>query len=671
MKKFFNKDFWQLPEFMYDRHLRVLAWMLALVAVICVILAFRTNIILGYISMVFMLIMTVVAYITLKQVTEDTTEYISDLSYRIKRGEQDALIKMPIGILFYDKEGYIEWINPYMQRYFDNQEVLGKPLKEVDRQLYEQLEAKQDNKDKDIEVKLHGRAFSLMIQKDIDAVYLMDVTHYAQIRQEYEDTRLVIGQIFLDNYDEVTSAMNDKDISNLGNFVTNALADWAKEFGIYLKRVDEDHFFILTYAKTLKVLEEEKFKILDEVRKWTSKQNSPVTLSVGIAYGGSDLTQLAKLSQNNLDLALGRGGDQVVVKAVEGQARFYGGKTNPMEKRTRVRARMISQALTELMNQADQIFVMGHRHPDMDSLGACLGVRRIAAMNGKQCWIVLYQEDLHSDIERLLEELDQYPNIKGSIITPEMALEKATKDSLLIMADHSKPSMSIARPLYDKLKNRVMVIDHHRRGEEFPDNPILVYIEPYASSTCELITELFEYQAKDSEPINKLEATAMLTGIIIDTQSFALRTGTRTFDAASYLRSVGADLAMARHFMKESVKSYMQRNHLVERTKFAEGDAVCCGEEDKIYDPVIAAQVADSLLNVSGVEASFVITKRASGKIGVSARSNGTKNVQVIMEEMGGGGHLSNAATQIADTTVGAVKEQLLAILKQEQENKE
>ncbi|WP_179854480.1 DHH family phosphoesterase, partial [Ligilactobacillus animalis] len=217
----------------------------------------------------------------------------------------------------------------------------------------------------------------------------------------------------------------------------------------------------------------------------------------------------------------------------------------------------------------------------------------------KQCWIVLDQEDLHSDIERLLEELEQYPNIKGSIITPEMALEKATKDGLLIMADHSKPSMSIARPLYDKLKNRVMVIDHHRRGEEFPDNPILVYIEPYASSTCELITELFEYQSKDSEPINKLEATAMLTGIIIDTQSFALRTGTRTFDAASYLRSVGADLVMARHFMKESVNSYMQRNHLVERTEFTEGEAICCGEEDRVYDPVIAAQVADSLLNVS------------------------------------------------------------------------
>lgn len=670
MKKFFTKDFWQLPEFMKDKHLRFLAEVLAFLAIMCVIFAFNVSPLIGYISIMALIVMIVVVFATLKQVTEDTTEYISDLSYRIKRGEQDALIKMPIGILFYDTSGLIEWINPYMQRYFRKQEVLGKPLKEVDPQLYQAL-VNMEDKEKNIEVKLHDRTYNLMFQKDIHALYLLDVTHYANIQQEYDETRLVIGQIFLDNYDEVISSMNDKDISNLGNFVTNALSDWAKEFGIYLKRVDEDHFFILTYARTLAVLEQEKFKILDEVRKWTSKQNSPVTLSIGIAYGGEDLTQLAKLSQNNLDLALGRGGDQVVVKGIKDQTRFYGGKTNPMEKRTRVRARMISQALTELMNQADQIFVMGHRPPDMDSLGACLGIRRIAAMNGKQCWIVLDEEDLHSDIERLLEELGQYPDIKDSIITPEMAVQKATKDSLLIMVDHSKPSMSVSLPLYEKLKNRVMVIDHHRRGEEFPDNPILVYIEPYASSTCELVTELFEYQSKDSEPINKLEATAMLTGIIIDTRSFAQSTGTRTFDAASYLRSVGADLGMARHFMKESINSYMQRNHLIERTTFDDGNAICCGEEDQVYDPVIAAQVADSLLTVSGIEASFVITKRSSGKIGVSARSNGKKNVQVIMEEMGGGGHLANAATQIADTTVEEVKKQLLAILAKEKENKE
>lgn len=232
------------------------------------------------------------------------------------------------------------------------------------------------------------------------------------------------------------------------------------------------------------------------------------------------------------------------------------------------------------------------------------------------------------------------------------------------MVDHSKPSISISAELYQRLQNRVMVIDHHRRGEEFPENPILVYIEPYASSTCELITEMFEYQTKDAEPINKIEATAMLTGIIIDTKSFSLRTGTRTFDAASYLRSVGADLQMTRHFMKENVDSYLQRNHLIDRVEFiGAGSAVVAGEEKKIYDPVTAAQAADSLLNISGVEASFVITKRAENTVGISARSNGETNVQVIMEKMGGGGHLSNAATQIEGQKIVQVKDELLAIL--------
>lgn len=190
----------------------------------------------------------------------------------------------------------------------------------------------------------------------------MDVSYYAAIKEQYEDSRIVLGQLFLDNYDEVTKVMNDKDLSNLDNFITNTLSDWAREFEIFLKRVDDDHFFILAYTGALKKLEEEKFKILDVIRERTSKRNSPLTLSVGIAYGGDDLAELSRLSQNNLDLALGRGGDQAVVREIAGQARFYGGKTNPMEKRTRVRARMISQALNELMMQSDDIFVMGHAY---------------------------------------------------------------------------------------------------------------------------------------------------------------------------------------------------------------------------------------------------------------------------------------------------------------------
>lgn len=648
---------------MKNEQLRLLAFLLLGLAVVAVITAFIVNGLWGLIVLVLSLIVGVLAYSVLLQANEDTSEYLADLSYRMKRGEQDAFIRMPLGVLFYNEQAEVEWVNPALQHFFGQEDVLGRPLTEVDEDLAQIIAENQENH-KAVEVEWRGAYFNLLVQSEIHAVYMMEITHYAKLQKRYDNSRLVIGQIFLDNYDEITKSLNDKAISNLSNYMTNALSDWARQFKMFLKRVDEDHYFFLGYTQALRELEAEKFKILDRVRESTSKRNSPLTLSMGIAYGGEDLAELSKLSQSNLDLALGRGGDQAVVREIDGQARFYGGKTNPMEKRTRVRARMISQALQELMNQSDQVFVMGHQRPDMDSIGACLGLRRIAAMTKKECWIVLDQEKMHSDIERLLASLKQYPKIKGKIISPSEALEKATKKSLLIMVDHSKPSISISAELYQRLQNRVMVIDHHRRGEEFPENPILVYIEPYASSTCELITEMFEYQTKDAEPINKIEATAMLTGIIIDTKSFSLRTGTRTFDAASYLRSVGADLQMTRHFMKENVDSYLQRNHLIDRVEFiGAGNAVVAGEEKKIYDPVTAAQAADSLLNISGVEASFVITKRAENTVGISARSNGETNVQVIMEEMGGGGHLSNAATQIEGQKIAQVKDELLAIL--------
>ncbi|AUJ33126.1 MAG: DHH family phosphoesterase [Liquorilactobacillus nagelii] len=665
MKKVFSKNFWHLPSFMKNSQLRLIAAFLLGLAIVCEIMAFLLNFILGFVLLILVCLTIGAAFLTLKEITEDTNEYISDLSYRIKRGEQEALIKMPIGILFFNAQNEVEWINPYLQKYFGKQEVLGKNLQTIDDQLAKLIEKNFDKKHP-VEVVWGDKSFQLLIQKEIHAVYLMDISEYSRIKQHDLETDVVLGQIFLDNYDEITQSMTDKTISNLNNYVTNELTNWSRKYEMFLKRIDNDHFLVIAYTKVLQQLETEKFKILDLIRERTSKQNFPLTLSIGLAYGDDDLSLLAQTAQSNLDLALGRGGDQVVVKTPDGQARFYGGKTNPMEKRTRVRARMIAQALQELVHQADQVFVMGHKRPDMDSIGACLGIRRIAKMNQKECWIVLDQTALHSDVVRLMDELAQYPEIKGRIITSEEALEKATSHSLLLMVDHSKPSISVSPELYQKLSNRVMVIDHHRRGEEFPENPVLVYIEPYASSTCELITEMFEYQSRDSDPINKIEATAMLTGIIIDTKSFSLRTGTRTFDAASYLRSVGADLTMTHHFMKENVDSFMQRNHLIDRVEFIGSElALSTGEADRNYDPVTAAQAADELLNVSGVEASFVITKRQDGKVGISARSNGTKNVQVVMEEMGGGGHLSNAATQMDDTTVKQVQQKLVEILQQ------
>lgn len=671
MKRLLEKEFWQIPEFLRNKHLRIIAVFLLILSLVCATLAFIVNAWLGIIVLLLILLTIGLSFITLKQVMQDTTHYISDLSYKIKRSEQEALLKMPIGILMLNDLAEVVWVNPTMQKLFGQEEILGKKLTEADEELAKVINDNMSNKDS-VEIKWQDKKFNMLVQNDINVVYLLDITHYAEIQKQYDDSRLVIGQIFIDNYDEVTQSMNDTNISNLSNYITNELSSWASQMGMFLKMIDEDHYFVLAYTKSLTQMEKEKFKLLDRIRERTSKQNFPVTLSIGLAYGGTDLAKLSRLSQSNLDLALGRGGDQVVVRGVDdSQARFYGGKTNPMEKRTRVRARMISQALQELMSQSDDIFVMGHARPDMDSIGACLGIRRIAKMNGKQCWLVLDTDNLHSDIQRLLDEIDNYPDIKESIISPEEALQKATKKSLLLMLDLSKPSISMNPELYDQLKNRVIIIDHHRRGEEFPENPMLVYIEPYASSTCELITEMFEYQSRYSDdPINKLEATAMLTGIIIDTKSFSLRTGTRTFDAASYLRSVGADSQMSQHFMKENVQSFLQRNHLIDRVEFVgNGNAVVVGENDRAYDPVTAAQAADSLLTVSGVQASYVVTHRSEDIIGISARSNGETNVQIIMEKMGGGGHLSNAATQIEDRDILDVRKQLLDLIAQTEEN--
>lgn len=671
MKRLLEKEFWQIPEFLRNKHLRIIAVFLLILSLVCATLVFIVNAWLGIIVFLLILLTIGLSFITLKQVMQDTTHYISDLSYKIKRSEQEALLKMPIGILMLNDSAEVVWVNPTMQKLFGQEEILGKKLTEADEELAKVINDNMSNKDS-VEIKWQDKRFNMLVQSDINVVYLLDITHYAEIQKQYDDSRLVIGQIFIDNYDEVTQSMNDTNISNLSNYITNELSSWASQMGMFLKMIDEDHYFVLAYTKSLTQMEKEKFKLLDRIRERTSKQNFPVTLSIGLAYGGTDLAKLSRLSQSNLDLALGRGGDQVVVRGVDdSQARFYGGKTNPMEKRTRVRARMISQALQELMSQSDDIFVMGHARPDMDSIGACLGIRRIAKMNGKQCWLVLDTDNLHSDIQRLLDEIDNYPDIKESIISPEEALQKATKKSLLLMLDLSKPSISMSPELYDQLKNRVIIIDHHRRGEEFPENPMLVYIEPYASSTCELITEMFEYQSRYSDdPINKLEATAMLTGIIIDTKSFSLRTGTRTFDAASYLRSVGADSQMSQHFMKENVQSFLQRNHLIDRVEFVgNGNAVVVGENDRAYDPVTAAQAADSLLTVSGVQASYVVTHRSEDIIGISARSNGETNVQIIMEKMGGGGHLSNAATQIEDRDILDVRKQLLDLIAQTEEN--
>lgn len=656
----------KLPEFLNDKKIQIIIAIIATLQLGTIILGFFANFEIGLALLVIFIVVLFLLYDLLKKLTIENKKYISDLAFRIKRGEQEALIKMPIGILLFNENLQLQWINPYLQSHLGYQEVLGKQLEDVDSELAALVKESQDSGLKT--AKWGDKFFQIIIQKDIKVVYLMDITEYAIIQSKYEDEKIVVGNIFVDNHDEITQGMTDRNISNLDNFITTQLSNWAKLHHVYLKRITEDRFIVMMHYNSLEKMEEEKFSIIDQIRERTSKQNFPLTISMGIAYGSEDLSELSKLAQSNLDLALGRGGDQVVVKGYDIEPRYYGGKTNPMEKRTRVRSRMISQALQELIKQSDQIFIMGHKYPDLDAIGSSLGIRRIAEMNNKEAWVIVNPEEFSKDISKLMKEVEKDNQISRYIITPSVAEQMITVNSLVVLVDFHRPSMGIAPDLISRT-NKVVVIDHHRRGEGFPNNPALVYIEPYASSSAELITELFEYQSEEADPINKIEATALLGGIVVDTNSFSLRTGSRTFDAASYLRSCGADAVMIQRLLKEDTETYLLRSHLIETIEFiTENIAVAIGEEGSIYDTVVAAQTADTMLSMSNVDAAFVITKRSDKKIGISARSLGEINVQVIMEQLGGGGHLSNAATQLEDITIKEAKEWLRDVIVKSQE---
>lgn len=599
-----------------------------------------------------------IAFYYEKKTYQSTEEYISTLSYRLKRVGEEALMEMPIGIMLINDDYYIEWTNPFMASCFNEDTLVGRSLYDVADSVVPLIKQELDTE----VVTLNERKFRVILKLEERLLYFFDVTEQTEIEKQYEEERTAIAIIFLDNYDELTQGMDDQTRSSLNSMVTSILNKWAKDSGVLLKRISSERFIAVFNEKILQQLEKEKFSILDDVRDTTSKQNVPLTLSLGVGTGVSTLPELGTLAQSSLDLALGRGGDQVAIKQPNGKVKFYGGKTNPMEKRTRVRARVISHALKELMVESDKVIVMGHRMPDMDAIGAAIGVRKVAQMNQKEGYVVVNFNEIDNGVKRLMNEIKSNPDLHSRFITPEAALDIMTDDTLLVVVDTHKPSLVIEERLLQRAE-RVVIIDHHRRGEDFIKNPLLVYMEPYASSTAELVTELLEYQPKH-EKISMMEATALLAGIIVDTKSFTLRTGSRTFDAASYLRGQGADTVLVQKFLKEDVETYIKRSRLIETVDFYyDGVAIAKGEEGIIYDPVLIAQAADTLLTMDGVVASFVLSKRTDDLVGISARSLGEVNVQIIMENLQGGGHLTNAATQIPGVTVGEAESSLKAAL--------
>ena len=628
--------------------------LLSLLSLVAAILVMSWNIWIGLIVAVLYIAGVVYAW-KVEQITYDETEkHIESLSYRMQNVGEEAFLELPIGILLINEQYLIEWANPFMLQILDAQSLIGHDVFDLSDGIY--TLTKQEEK-REVTITIRDRKYRVFYKKEEKLLYFFDVTEQVDIQTQYFADRTVLAILFIDNYDELTSGMDDQARSLTNTLVTSIINEWSATHGIFSKRVSSDRFISVLNDSILAELEQKKFSILDDMREKTQQKNLSLTLSIGVGVDSPSLVELGQLAQSSLDLVLGRGGDQVAIKHPNGKLRFYGGKTNPVEKRTRVRARVISHALRDLIQDSDQVFVMGHKNPDMDSIGAAVGVRKMAAMNKVEGYVIVNFEELHGSVRRLMDEIEVKSDFYERFISPEEALSKMTAKSLVVVVDTHKPSMVIDNRLLNRTE-KVVVIDHHRRGEEFINNPTLVYMEPYASSTAELVTELLEYQPK-TEKITMLEATSLLSGIIVDTKSFTLRTGARTFEAASYLRTHGADTILIQRLLKEDVDTYIARSKIIQSVDFVRpGIAVASGEQI-IYDSVLIAQTADILLTMKDVSASFVIAHRADGLIGISARSLGEINVQLVMEKLGGGGHLTNAATQIEAESVNEVKKQL------------
>ncbi|MBD1371996.1 DHH family phosphoesterase [Hazenella sp. IB182357] len=584
--------------------------------------------------------------------------YIETLGKQITNAGQIARDELPIGMILHDSDGKIEWHNAYVSKIKAGSRLIGVDMNEC----FPELKEVHFDSDSPIKIVIQDRVYEVLHQKYERLYFFRDITRLHQVTEKYHSERVVIGYLHMDNYDDAGQGLSDQESTQLLSDVAHIISKWSEEYQITIKRIETDKMFLVCNYRSLEKMIASRFDILDQVREMTRGYTIPITLSLGLASNGENMIERSQYAQAALDIALARGGDQAAVQ-MEEKIDFFGGKTNAIEKRTRVRARVISHAMSNLIRDCRQVIVMGHKRPDMDALGAAIGVVKFSLINQCEGFIVL--DDENTSIQRLMDLVKQHDYLGDHIITPERALQMIDdKDTLLILVDTHKPSLAIEPKLLERA-HKVIVIDHHRRGQEFVKDPVLVYLEPYASSTSELVTELFQY--RDQRLVmDTLEATSLLAGIVVDTKNFAFRSGSRTFEAASFLRRHGADLMMVQSLLKEDLNQYVKRAEIIKNTQLLYNEyAIALGDEQEVYDQLIIAQAADALLGMQGVSASFVIGRRNDGLISISARSQGELNVQFLMEKLGGGGHLTNAACQLKLSSLAEAKTQLVQVIKE------
>lgn len=569
-----------------------------------------------------------------------------------------TLDTMPIGVLRYSEFDYTpEWFNPYVDIIFANDEdkLEGDKIKEI----------VQDIDDQGMQYLSVGqKKYAVKVDHKKKLLYFIDATSEVVAKTITRESRPVIGIISVDNYDDTTDLISDSSRTIINNFIATKIDAFSNKYNVYISRYNASRYYVYTNYLSLKQIMDDKFEFVNAFREEATEKNFSLTLSIGMSYGLENFSKIGKTALDNLELALVRGGDQVVIKENINTAKpiYFGGNSASHIQKSRTRARAIATALRTIVLESENVFVMGHKYPDMDALGAAVATKIFANMNDKEAFVVYDEKQLLPDVERAIAKLNESKDGFAHIIRMDTARELKKSNSLLIMVDHSKTSQTMDYDFY-KSFDKVVVIDHHRRDEDFPKNALLTYIESGASSASELVVEVLQYQNDQKQKMSKVEASIALAGISVDTQKFSKGTTARTFEAASFLRSQGADNNLIKKFLATEFDKYKKINEIVLNAEFHDNIAIGVGLYRKMYDNVTIAKAADTLLNMVGIDASFTIVNHENGYVAVSARSSGDFNVQRIMESFGGGGHFNNAAAQIYEKTPTEVREDLLKLL--------
>lgn len=511
-----------------------------------------------------------------------------------------------------------------------------------------------------VDITYNGRNYTVYSSQFESSVvlYFIECTEYKEIKQKYTETRPVVAFVLFDNMEELKRDCTDAQLSQISSSVENMLREWASETSGFIKKLGDGKFIMVFEERHIKIFKSDKFKIINRIHTAKLDDHKFATVSIGIGHGASNIFEAERWAQNALDMSLGRGGDQVSIKKGE-TYEFFGGTSKEFEKRNKVRTRVIATALYEQMVTSDLILIMGHRFSDLDSVGSAVGLWNVASnIKNKDSYVVIDKETSLAGytIDKLEKSLG-----KDIFISPEKAKTIIKDNTLLIVVDTHSLDFLESSDIYQKCKD-VVVIDHHRMVVDHISNAVIFYHEPFASSTSEMVAELVQYMGDKN--LKKSEAECLLAGIMLDTKNFFLKTGTRTFEAAAYLRKKGADTVEVKKMFSNSIDTYKIKCKIIDNAKVHEECAIARIDNADGDIRVACAQAADELLGIQGIKASFVIFPY-NGKVSVSARSLGEINVQVIMERLGGGGHQTMAAAQISDFSAESIEEKILDILKE------